>query len=201
MHRRIAILPALIGVAVALAACSTTSLAANGASSATTTVTETRTVLVTGGHVTVRRDDGRPVVLIAAALGVPTTVFRTAFSGVTPAIGGAEPAGAQVQLNKAALLRVLAPYGVTNERLDEVSNFYRYMGADGATWRQAAARATVTVRDGRVASVRLRSGGAGYSSLPTLRVAGYPQLRLSAKLAYGTNLATNGRIAQISVAG
>src|SRR5688500_17958881 len=46
------------------------------------------TVTISGGHQTDARDNGRPVVLIAAALGVPTEVFRTALSGVTPAENG-----------------------------------------------------------------------------------------------------------------
>src|SRR5438128_6546776 len=62
-----------------------------------------------GGFETDRRDGGRPVVLIAAALGVSDDVFRKAFSGVTPAAGGREPEPEQVRKNKEALLRVLTP--------------------------------------------------------------------------------------------
>jgi hypothetical protein len=103
-------------------------------------------VRISGGHATDSRDGGRPVRLIAAALGVPTQVFREAFSSVSPAAAGEEPDPAQVQRNKAELLEVLAPYGVTNERLDEVSDFYRYAGSAGQTWTQRAARATATAR-------------------------------------------------------
>ena len=38
-----------------------------------------------GGHETDRRDGGRPVVLVAAGLGVSPELFREAFRGVTPA--------------------------------------------------------------------------------------------------------------------
>jgi hypothetical protein len=157
-------------------------------------------VVVSGGYATDSRDGGRPIILVASGLGVPAPVFRTAFSGVTPAPGGAEPDPAQVQLNKAALLRVLAPYGVTNERLDTVSNYYRYLQSAGQTWTHVAAAATATVRNGKIVSVKLTRAGAGYSSVPTFRVAGHPEVRLVATVAYGTDLATNGRVASLRLA-
>jgi hypothetical protein len=61
--------------------------------------------------------------LIAAGLSVRPEVFREAFSGVTPARGRG-PTREEARKNKAALLKVLAPQGVTNERLDEVSDYY-----------------------------------------------------------------------------
>ena len=82
-------------------------------------------VTFSGGHETDPQDHGRPVGLVAAALGVKPEVFRQAFSGVTPAKNG-KPSPEEAQRNKAALMKVLGPYGVTNERLDEVSNYYRY---------------------------------------------------------------------------
>src|SRR5580700_7405375 len=79
---------------------------------------------ISAGHQTDQRDHGRPVILIAAALGVPADVFREAFTHVTPAPRGTEPDPAQVRRNKAALMGALAPYGVTNELLDRVSTYY-----------------------------------------------------------------------------
>lgn len=171
------------------------------ASTPTATAAASRTVAVTisGGHETEARDRGRPDVLVAAGLGVPTAVFREAFSAVHPAGAGEEPGEEQVQENKAALLRVLAPYGVTNELLDTVSNYYRYNGAAGETWPQVAAKAKATVRGGRVVSVRVVSGGSGYSSAPTLTVRGVPGAKLKATIAYGTVLEENGRLAKVSV--
>jgi hypothetical protein len=67
-----------------------------------------------GGYETDPRD-----VLIAAALNVPTDVFRKAFSGVTPARGGQAPEPEQ------ALMSSLGPYGVTNELLDKVTTYYK----------------------------------------------------------------------------
>ena len=154
---------------------------------------------ITGGHATDARDGGRPVVLIAAALGVPTAVFRKAFSAVTPAAGGQEPDPEQVRRNKEALLKVLAPYGVTNERLDEVSNYYRYNGSAGEVWRQTAATARAVVRNGKVVAVRIVRAGAGYSSTPRVTLIGYPKVRVRATVAYGTDLATNGRISKVTL--
>src|SRR5438552_11396179 len=58
-------------------------------------------VVFSGGHETDLRDGGRPVVLIAAALGVTPEVFREAFSHVRPAPAGREPEPGQVRQNKA----------------------------------------------------------------------------------------------------
>src|SRR5947207_14334859 len=83
-----------------------------------------------GGHETDPQDHGRPVVLVAAALNVRPKVFRKAFSGVTPARGRG-PTGEEARRNKEALMAVLGPYTVTNERLDEVSTYSRYRTAKG----------------------------------------------------------------------
>ena len=70
---------------------------------------ETRAaVTFTGGHEIGRDDFGRPVPLIAAALGVEPEVFREAFSGVTPCRGRG-PTSSEARQNKAALMKVLAP--------------------------------------------------------------------------------------------
>jgi hypothetical protein len=91
-------------------------------------------LVFSGGHEIGPDDYGRPVVLIAAALGVKPDEFRRAFSGVAPARGG-PPTGGQARRNKEALMSVLAPLGVTNERLDEVSDCYRYQPQRGGLWR------------------------------------------------------------------
>src|SRR5205085_868897 len=138
------------------------------AAKATKATEETRLPLTfSGGYETDRRDGGRPVVLIAAALKVPDEVFRETFTHVTPA-RGREPEEAQVRLNKQALMRGLGPYGVTDERLNEVSNYYRYNGSKGQMWRNAPAAGYATVRDGVVTGVVVTDGGAGYSSEPTV---------------------------------
>ena len=151
-----------------------------------------------GGHDIDPRDRGRPVVLIAAALGVPPAVFRDAFTHVRPAGSGQQPAPAQVRLNKQALLARLGPYGVTNERLDEVSNYYRYRRETGELWRHVDAAGYAFVQGGKIVSVTITRPGAGYTTAPVVSVPGvgltvYPQ----AVLAFGTYLARNGSVSMI----
>ncbi len=154
------------------------------------------TVTITGGLRTEPVDNGRPVVLIAAALGVPTEVFREAFAGVTPSTDG-EPTGAEAQANKDALLAVLGPYGITNDQLDTVSNRYRYRAAAGEIWPNTPATAEAIVEDGEVTGVRVLNGGAGYTSAPTITLS--TGQTATAELAYGTDLTTNGSIASIAL--
>lgn len=77
---------------------------------------------------------------------------------------------------------MLAPYGVTNERLDAASDYYRYNQSAGELWRHRAARATATIRNGNVVSVTLVDAGAGYSATPHLTVARHPRGKLRAEL-------------------
>ncbi len=152
-----------------------------------------------GGHKTDPRDDGRPVTLIAAALGVPSETFRTAFRGVTPARGG-PPTREQVHRNKAALLKVLAPLGVTNERLDEVSDYYRYRPHRGELWRSRPAKAHAVVEDGKVKRIVVTDPGAGYSSPPEATISGMEGTPLTVNVCYGTDLKKNGSIGSIEIA-
>jgi hypothetical protein len=152
-----------------------------------------------GGHETDPRDGGRPVVLIAAALNVPSDVFRKAFSGVTPAAGGEEPQPEQVRLNKQALLKVLGPYGITNDQLDTVSDYYRYSGSRGQMWRNTPATATATIRDGTVVAITITNPGAGYSSVPTISVPGARKFNAAVTVAFGTDFEKNGSIASVTL--
>ena len=77
------------------------------------------------GCMNLTTDMGRPVCEIARDLGVPAEVFREAFTHVTPAAKGSEPSDAQREANHQALLSRLAPYGVTPQLLDQVSDRYR----------------------------------------------------------------------------
>ena len=152
----------------------------------------------TGGHETDRRDHGRPVVLVAAGLGVSPELFREAFRGVTPARGG-PPSRAQAQRNKRALLKVLGPHGVTNERLDEVSDYYRYRPELGELWRCRPAKAQAIVKDGRVTRIEVTEAGAGYSSLPKATIQGFEATPLEVKLHFDKDLETNGSIKGIEI--
>jgi hypothetical protein len=160
----------------------------------------TRVPLVfSGGHETVGVDRGRPVILIASALKVPPEVFRQAFANVHPAPAGQEPEPGQVRQNKEVLMMALSPFGVTNERLDEVSNYYRYRRQSGELWRHTEAEGYAEIEGGTVARIVITRPGSGYSSPPTVTIAEMPGLSLSAHLAFTSNLAENGSIKDIGI--
>jgi hypothetical protein len=153
-------------------------------------------VEISGGHETDPRDHGRPVVLIASMLGVPDEVFREAFSHVTPASGGMEPNPIQVKLNKDALLDVLGPYGVTNDYLDEVSNYYRYNQNAGEVWTQTQATAEVIMTDGVVTGIKITNSGSGYSSVPVITILN-SDVTATATISFTTDFSNNGSITTI----
>jgi hypothetical protein len=162
--------------------------------------TDGRVVLTfSGGHDTVGEDRGRPVILIAAALNASPEVFRDAFRSVKPAPAGQQPDPAQVRLNKQTLMRSLAPYGVTDERLNTVSNYYRYSRSRGEMWRITPAAGYATVQNGGVTGITVTNGGSGYSSAPDVSINGMPNVSLAATLSFGTDLAKNGSIQQIKI--
>jgi hypothetical protein len=154
-------------------------------------------VTFTGGHETDGPDRGRPVVLIAAALKVPPEVFREAFTHVKPAGPGQQPQEEQVRKNKHELMQRLAPYGVTDDRLNEVSNQYRYRRESGELWKHVEATAYATVSNGTVTGITITNPGSGYSSPPEVSIAGMPQVTATAVLSFGTDFATNGSVKEI----
>jgi hypothetical protein len=155
------------------------------------------TVVISGGDETDRQDRGRPVALIAAALGVKSEVFRQAFSKVNPARGG-DPSAAVARANKQVLMAALGKHGITNNRLDEVSNFYRYQQARGESWRRTPATAKAIIKNGKVTGFTITNAGAGYSSPPYVRVAGH-NVRVKATIAFSKDFKTNGRITSLTV--
>ncbi len=156
-------------------------------------------VVFSGGHETDSRDGGRPVVLIAAALGVTPEVFREAFRHVRPASAGTEPDPRQVRDNKAALLSALGKYGVTNEKLDAASNYYRYVRSRGELWTTKPAVANALVQNGVVTGYQLISGGSGYTSLPTVTVPNVMGGPAEVKLGFGKRLETNGSVSALTI--
>lgn len=156
------------------------------------------TVIFRGGYETDRRDNGRPVALIAAALGVKTEVFRDAFSRVNPARGG-EPSQAQVRANKDVLLRALGKYGITNDRLDTVSNYYRYRPGSGSIWRHTPATAKAIIKSGKVTGFTITNSGSGYMNAPSVTVAGYGNVKVKAEVGYSKDMTKNGRITKLTV--
>jgi hypothetical protein len=158
-------------------------------------------VTFSGGHETDPRDHGRPVVLVAAGLGVAPEVFRDAFSGVRPAgPGSGGPTREEAQKNKQALMSVLAKYGIKNERLDEVSNYYRYQPQSGRLWRNEPAEANAIVKNGMVTGYEVVRPGAGYSTPPAVSVPGYPNATAKVELSFGKQLEKNGSVAAVNVA-
>jgi len=157
-------------------------------------------VVFSGGHDTVPVDHGRPVVLIAAALGVQDEVFREAFRHVHPAgpnSGG--PTDAEARANKAALMGALGKYGVTDERLNTVSNFYRYPPGSRSLWRNKPATANALVKDGAIVSFEITDGGYGYTTLPTVTVPGFESAAMKVALSYGKDFETNGAVTTITL--
>lgn len=167
---------------------------------ATSRATETKIpVTFSGGHEIGKQDYGRPITLMAAALGVKPDEFRKAFSGVTPARGRG-PTGAEARRNKEALMKVLEPLGVTNERMDEVANYYRFRPQNGELWPTKPAKAHAVVEDGKIKKVVVTEPGSGYSSPPKVTVKGFEKLPLAAKLKLVTDLKKNGGIESIELA-
>jgi hypothetical protein len=155
-------------------------------------------VVFSGGHDTEAKDRGRPVVLIAAALGVKTEVFRDAFSGVNPAKDG-KPTKEEAERNKEALMKVLKPHGVTAERLDEVSDYYRYKPGKGNLWKTAPAKAYAVLEDGKVQRIVVTDPGSGYSTAPIATVQGMEKVRLKTTIQFGKEFKKNGSISSIEV--
>jgi hypothetical protein len=149
-----------------------------------------------GGHDVGRNDYGRPVPLIAAALGVKPDDFRKAFSGVTPAKGG-PPSGDEAKKNKDALMKVLAPLGVANDRLDEVSNYYRYQPQRGELWKTTPAQGHALIEDGRVNKLVIIEPGSGYSSPPKVSIKGMEGIPLKATLRFDKDFRKNGSIQSV----
>lgn len=152
------------------------------------------------GHETDPRDNGRPVNLIAAALGVPPEAFREAFSHVRPAPAGTEPDPEQVRRNKDALLSALGKYGITNDQLDKVSDRYRYVRSRGELWPTKPAKAHAIVENGAVTRFEITDPGFGYTSPPIVSVTGFKDLKAEVKLSFGKDVESNGSIESIALA-
>lgn len=155
-------------------------------------------VVFSGGHETDPRDGGRPVVLVAGAFGVASDVFREAFSHVRPAPAGTEPDPEQVRKNKSALMAALGRHGITNERLDTVSNYYRYVRGRGEMWPTKPAVAFALVKDGVVTGYEITSGGSGYSSAPAVSVPGVKGSRAEVQLSFDKLFEKNGAVSTIA---
>jgi hypothetical protein len=104
-----------------------------------------------------------------------------------------------VRANKNALMTVLGKHGITNDRLDEVSNFYRYRPGRDELWRHQSAVANALVKDGAVIAFEVVSSGSGYSSPPTVTVPGIKTGEVKVTLSYGRDLKKNGSVSTIAL--
>ena len=157
-------------------------------------------VVFVGGHETDPVDHGRPVVLIAAALGVKTEVFREAFSHVHPAgPGSGGPSETEARANKAALMNALGKFGIDNDRLDAVSNFYRYPPGSRNLWKNQPATASALVKEGSIIGYEITNGGYGYTTPPTVTVPGMTGATAKVEIAYGKDMEANGSVAAITM--
>lgn len=150
-----------------------------------------------GGHETNPVDHGRPVVLIAGALGVTPELFREAFRNVQPAQGGGGPSPERARSNKELLMKVLGPHGISNDRLDLVSNYYRYRPEQGERWPTRAASAYAILDNNEVVGFEILDGGSGYSSPPEIHIPGYESIIPTSELSYTTVFDKNGSVTAI----
>jgi hypothetical protein len=102
-------------------------------------------------------------------------------------------------INKEVLMKALGPHGITNERLDEVSNYYRYQPQKGNLWPTTAAKAHAVVEDGKVKRIVVDEAGAGYSSPPTVTVEGMDSVKLKVNLSFGKDLKKNGAVETVEI--
>ena len=126
-------------------------------------------------------------------------MFRGAFSGVTPAHSMFGPTPSAARDNKKVLMDALGPYGITNERLDEVSNQYRYPPGPGYVWKHVPACATAIVTDGKVTGFQLINAGSGYLTDPTVSVMGHESVKVKASVRFTEDFTTNGSIKSLTV--
>ena len=96
-------------------------------------------------------------------------------------------------------MSALGPYGVTDDRLNEVSNYYCYSRSHGEMlWKNTPAVGYATVHNGQVISFTLTDAGSGYSSQPAVSVQGLPDVHPTVTLNFGTDFAKNGSIKTIT---
>lgn len=156
-------------------------------------------VTFSGGHELAKNDYGRPINLMAAGLGVKPGEFRKAFSGVRPAHGRG-PTGDEARKNKQALMKVLGPLHVTNERMDEVANYYRFHPQNGELWPTKDAEAHAVVDAGKIKKIVVTEPGSGYNTPPMVTVKGFEKVQLESVLHFDTDLKKNGGIEAVEVA-
>ena len=97
-------------------------------------------------------------------------------------------------------MKVLEPHGVTNERLDVVSNYYRYQPQRGELWPTTSSKAHAIVENGKIKQIVVTEPGTGYCSPPEVKVEGIQGVEFKVKLQFSKDLKKNGTIASVEVA-
>jgi hypothetical protein len=95
-------------------------------------------------------------------------------------------------------MRALGPLGVTNDRLDEVSNYYRYVRSRGEMWPTKPAEAYAEVKDGKIVRFVVTKGGSGYSSPPSVTVPGF-DVEAKVELSFARKFDSNGSVGAITL--
>ena len=88
--------------------------------------------------------------------------------------------------------------GVTNDRLDEVSNYYRFRPQQGELWKTAEAKGHAVVEGGKVTKVVITEAGSDCTP-PQVTIQGLEKVTLSAKLHFVKDLKKNGGIEAVEV--
>ena len=96
-------------------------------------------------------------------------------------------------------MRVLKPHGVTDERLDEVSDYYRYKPGKGNLWKTMPAKAYAVLEDGKVKRIVVTDPGSGYSTAPKATVQGMEKVGLKVTIQFNKDFKKNGSISSIEV--
>ena len=97
-------------------------------------------------------------------------------------------------------MAVLGPHGVTNERMDEVADYYRFRPQEGELWPTREAEAYAEVEGGRIARIVVTEGGSGYSSPPTAMVKGFEGEKFEVRLRFSKTLEENGEVESVEKA-
>ena len=88
---------------------------------------------------------------------------------------------------------------MTNERLDEVSDYYRFRPDRGELWPTTAAKAHAIVEGGKIKQIVVTNPGSGYSSPPDVKVEGFEGMEFKLTLGFGKDLKKNGTIGSVEV--
>ncbi len=88
--------------------------------------------------------------------------------------------------------------GVTNDRLDEVSDHYRFRPLKGEVWKSTPAEGYAVVEDGKVKKVVVAEAGSGYSSPPKVTVKGMG-VTLKATLHFDKEFKKSGSVESVEV--